>query len=160
MLNKVARPEQFGICLFSSLHSIVFNQFFNIFRHFSTMTDINDLLPFFDIISSLSGDAFYDFVKEFVGADEAEILKIQQIKNTRISLRVPDVFSFFAIKSHAIKDLKEGVCFANEDMQFSVKAGIRSNIELFIDSLKKHQELKSSIIVLILLFTVTHVFIK
>ncbi|CAF1524742.1 unnamed protein product [Adineta ricciae] len=109
------------------------------------MTDINDLSPFVDIISSLSGDAFYDFVKQFVGADEAEILKIQQIKNTRILLRVPDVFSFFAIKNSAINDLKERACFVNEDMQYVVKAGIQSNIDLFIDFLKKHQELKSSV---------------
>ncbi len=39
-----------------------------------------DLSLILDNISSYSGDAFYDFVKEFVGVIESEILKIQRVK--------------------------------------------------------------------------------
>ncbi|CAF1136421.1 unnamed protein product [Adineta steineri] len=106
------------------------------------MANIEDLSQFLDIIPSLSDDAFYDFVKEYIGVDEADILKIQKIKNVRILLRVPDVFSFFIINNKEINSLKERACFVDEDMKAVVKTGIRSNIELFIELLKKHEESK------------------
>src|SRR5262249_25639917 len=91
-----------------------------------------ELFPFLENISSYSDDVFYTFVKEFVGVVESEILKIQRIKNVRILLQVPDVFSFFQINSKDILQLKEEACFVMDDLQYIVRPGIKSNMEQFI----------------------------
>jgi hypothetical protein len=97
----------------------------------------NDQSPFPDDISSYSDDVFYKFVEEFVGEIEAEIWKVQRIRNVRILLRVPDVFSCFELECKEIRDLKTRACFV-DDTRYVVRAGIRYNIEHFIDLLRKH----------------------
>ena len=62
---------------------------------------------FLDNLSSYSDDVFYKFVKEFVGEIEGEILEIQRIKNVRILLQIPDIFSFFRINCKETFDLKK-----------------------------------------------------
>jgi len=102
-----------------------------------------DLSPILDNISSCSGDAFYNFVKEFVGVIESEILEIQCIKNVRILLQIPDVFSFLQLNCKDTFNLKQKACFITDDMQFVVRAGIKSNIERFIDLLRNYHASKS-----------------
>lgn len=97
-----------------------------------------DLLPFLDKLPSYNGEIFYNFVKEFVGVIEGEILEIQRIKSVRILLQVPDVFSFFRISNKDILNLKERACFIDDDSSYIVRPGIRSNIEQFIELLKNH----------------------
>ncbi|CAF1476242.1 unnamed protein product [Rotaria sp. Silwood1] len=103
-----------------------------------------ELLPFLENISSYSDDIFYKFVREFVGIIESEILEIQRIKNVRILLQVPDVFLFFQINSKDILKLKEKACFVTDDLQFIVRPGIKSNIEQFIETLRKYYESTSA----------------
>ncbi|CAF2945704.1 unnamed protein product [Rotaria sp. Silwood2] len=103
-----------------------------------------ELLPFLENISSYSDDIFYKFVREFVGVIESEILEIRRIKNVRILLQVPDVFLFFQINSKDILKLKEKACFVTDDLQFIVRPGIKSNIEQFIEALKKYYESTST----------------
>ncbi|CAF1282975.1 unnamed protein product, partial [Rotaria magnacalcarata] len=78
----------------------------------------NEILTLPDDLWSYSDDVFYDFVKEYVGEIETEILKIQRIKNVQTLLQVPDV------------------CFIADDMTFMVRAGVRFNIQQFINLLK------------------------
>ncbi len=99
-----------------------------------------DLLPFLDKLPSYTGEIFYDFVKEFVGVIEGEILEIQRIKNVRILLQIPDVFLFFKINNKDILNLKERACFIDDDSSYTVRPGIRSNIEQFIELLKDHDK--------------------
>ncbi|CAM4788583.1 unnamed protein product [Rotaria magnacalcarata] len=96
----------------------------------------NEILTLPDDLWSYSDDVFYDFVKEYVGEIEAEILKIQRIKNVQTLLQVPDVFSFFQINCKETYDLKKKVCFIADDMTFMVRAGVRFNIQQFINLLK------------------------
>ena len=102
-----------------------------------------DLSSILDEISSYSDDVFYKFVKEFVGVIEGEILEIQGIKNVRILLQLPDVFSFFQINSKDTFELKQKACFIADDMQFIIRPGIKSNMEQFIELLRKHRASKS-----------------
>jgi hypothetical protein len=97
-----------------------------------------DLLPFLDKLPSYTDEVFYNFVKDFVGVIEGEILEIQRIKNVRILLQIPDVFSFFQINNKDILNLKERACFIADDSSYIVRPGIRSNIEQFIELLKDH----------------------
>lgn len=94
--------------------------------------------PFPDDFFSYSENRFYDFVKDFVGDIEAEIPQIQCIKNIRTLLRVNDVFSFFRMDCKETSDLKQKACFINDDMTYIVRAGIQSNMEHFIESLRRH----------------------
>ncbi|CAF1521394.1 unnamed protein product [Adineta steineri] len=87
---------------------------------------------------SYSDDAFYSFLKGFAGDVEGEILEIQCIKNIRILLKVPDIFSFFQMNCKETFDLKKKACFVDDDMKFMVQSGIKYDIEQFIDSLKRH----------------------
>jgi hypothetical protein len=89
-----------------------------------------DLSSILGNISSYSGDAFYDFVNEFVGVIESKILEIQRIKNVRVLLQIPDVFSFIQLNCKDTFNLKQN-------------AGIKYNIERFIDLLRKHHAWKS-----------------
>ncbi|CAF1327655.1 unnamed protein product [Rotaria sp. Silwood1] len=97
-----------------------------------------DLLPFLDELPTYSDAVFYSFVKNFVGVIEGDILEIQRIKNVRILLQIPDVFSFFQINNKDILKLKEQACFIDDDSSYIVRPGIRSNIEQFIELLKNH----------------------
>ncbi|CAF2002036.1 unnamed protein product [Rotaria magnacalcarata] len=103
-----------------------------------------ELLPILDNVSSYSGDAFYKLVKDYVGIVVGEILEIQCIKNIRILLRIPDVFSFFQMNSKDIISLKQRACIIDDDMSYVIRAGIRSNIEQFIELLKQFHESKSN----------------
>jgi hypothetical protein len=103
-----------------------------------------DLLPFLDKLPSYTDEVFYNFVKDFVGVVEGEILEMQRIKNVRILLKIPDVFSFFQINNKDILKLKEKACFIADDSSYIVRPGIRSNIEQFIELLKSHYESTTS----------------
>lgn len=102
-----------------------------------------ELLPFLDKISSYSGAVFYEFVKEYVGVIEGEILEIQHIKNIRILLHIPDVFSFFQVNSKDTFDLKQRACVIADDKNYVVRAGIISNMNQFIELLKKFHDSRS-----------------
>lgn len=90
-----------------------------------------------DDLFSYSENKFLDFVKDFVGDIEAEILRVQCIKNVRTLLRIDDVFSLFRISCKETFPLKQMACFINDDMTYIVRPGIKSNMEYFIDSLRK-----------------------
>ena len=130
------------------------------FWYLPIMTNMNeDSSSFLDNISSYSDDVFYRFAKEFVGVVEGEILEIQRIKNVRLLLRIPDVFSFFQINSKDTLDLKERACFINDDMEYVVRAGVRSNIEQFIELLQKHHQPRAGNIIFVYLKTTTSIII-
>ena len=93
---------------------------------------------------SYSEITFYDFVKNFVGDIEAEILQMQCIKNARTLLRINDVFSFFRINSKEIFDLKQRACFINDDMSHIVRPGVRSNMEYFLELVRNYHPLSVS----------------
>ena len=88
------------------------------------------LLP--DDIVSYENDSFYNFVRVFVGDIEKEILQVQHIKNIRLLLLVPDVFSFIDLECEDLLDLKKRVCFLVGNTHFVVKPGIKFNMEYFI----------------------------
>ncbi|CAF3788942.1 unnamed protein product [Rotaria sp. Silwood1] len=100
----------------------------------------SELSTLLDDLWLYSDDVFYDFVKKFVGQIEGEILEIQHIKNVRILLQIPDIFSFFQINCKEAYDLKKKACFIDDDMNFIVREGIKCNIEQFVDLLKRHYQ--------------------
>ncbi|CAF4311753.1 unnamed protein product, partial [Rotaria magnacalcarata] len=136
--NKSYFPPRKRLSSFSSTSDI----FFHYVIPMATLEE--ELLPILDNVSSYSGDAFYKLVKDYVGIVVGEILEIQCIKNIRILLRIPDVFSFFQMNSKDIISLKQRACIIDDDMSYVIRAGIRSNIEQFIELLKQFHESKSN----------------
>ena len=84
-------------------------------------------------IFSYENDAFYAFVRVFLGDIEAEIMRVQCIKHARLLLQIPDVFSFLALECDELLELKRQTCFIINEVDFVVKSGIRFNIEYFIE---------------------------
>jgi hypothetical protein len=96
--------------------------------------DLNNL-P--DEILLYSNDQFYQFIESCLGADEMNLLKIQSIKNTRTLLKVPDIFSVLSIKCKELVDLKNRLCFIDEDNNAIIKAGVKTDFDDLISILKE-----------------------
>ena len=92
----------------------------------------NDRLLFPDDIFSYENDAFYTFVHHFLGDIEADILRIQCIRNARLLLLVPNIFSLFELECEDLLDLKKRACFVISNLHFVVKPGVRFNIEYLV----------------------------
>ena len=103
------------------------------------MADIErELLPFVNEIPTYSGNVFYQFVKDNVGVVEGQVLEVQRIKNVRILLQAPDVFSFLKINCKEISTLKDEAGFTSDNHEYFVRPGIRSNMEQFVQFARKH----------------------
>ncbi|CAF2740447.1 unnamed protein product [Rotaria sp. Silwood2] len=98
--------------------------------------DLNDL-P--DEVLFYSNDQFYKFIEDCLGVDEMNLLKIQSIKNIRTLLNVPDVFAIFSVNCKELVDLKNSICFVDEDnnKNIMVKSGIKAGIDNLIATLKE-----------------------
>ena len=86
----------------------------------------------------------YDFVRRFLGDIEAEIMRVQCIKQARLLLRIPDVFSFLALECDELLELKRQACFIVDEVHFVVRSGIRFNIEYFIDLVRSKSLIQSN----------------
>lgn len=107
---------------------------FSFSRYISvSMTSITSLPNDF---LSYSGDRFYDFVTNFVGEIEMNILRVQCIGNVRTVSHVTDVFAFFKLNCEETSVLKAQACFVTDDNVVVVKTGIRSNMEYFLTLLQ------------------------
>jgi hypothetical protein len=98
--------------------------------------DLNNL-P--DEVLSYSNDQFYTFIENCLGVDEMNLLKLQSIKNIRTLLNVPDIFHVFSINCKELADLKNSICFVDEDdnNNIVIKSGIKAGIENLITTLKE-----------------------
>ncbi len=98
--------------------------------------DLNNL-P--DEVLFYSNDQFYKFIENCLGVDEMNLLKLQSIKNMRTLLNVPDVFDVFSVNCKELVDLKNSICFVDEDNNNNiiVKSGIKAGINDLIITLKE-----------------------
>jgi hypothetical protein len=90
-----------------------------------------------DDVLSLSNDSFYEFVTQVAGQLEANILKIQGIRNARTLLRSTDLFSIFKLDCNAVNELKQQVCWECKNGQIVVKQGIELNLKILTEVLKE-----------------------
>ena len=98
--------------------------------------DLNNL-P--DEVLFYSNDQFYKFIEDCLGVDEMKLLKLQSIKNVRTLLNVPDVFAIFSINCKELADLKNTICFIDDDdaKNIIVKSGIKAGIDYLMAALKE-----------------------
>ncbi|CAF2663583.1 unnamed protein product [Rotaria sp. Silwood2] len=103
--------------------------------------DLNNLL---DEALFYSNDQFYKFIEDCLGVDEMNLLKMQSIKNIRTLLNLPDVFAILSVNCKELVDLRNSICFADEDNNnIIIKSGIKAGMNSLITTL---QEKKSKYI--------------
>ncbi|CAF4335771.1 unnamed protein product [Didymodactylos carnosus] len=100
------------------------------------MNEIYDTSRLPPNILTYSNDNFYDFVQEFLGDVESDIVKIQCLKNARLLLHTPNVFSLFDLDCADLLELKKRACFILKNNSYVVRPGIIYNIEYLINIFK------------------------
>ncbi|CAF4984696.1 unnamed protein product [Rotaria magnacalcarata] len=98
--------------------------------------DLNNLS---DEVLFYSNDEFYKFIENCLGVDEMKLLQLQSIKNIRTLLNVPDVFAIFSVNCKELVDLKNSICFVDEDnnKNIIIKSGIKAGIDNLITTLQE-----------------------
>ncbi|CAF4556162.1 unnamed protein product [Rotaria sp. Silwood2] len=97
--------------------------------------DLNNL-P--DEVLFYSNDQFYKFIEDCLGVDEMNLLKIQSIKNIGILLNVPDVFAILSVNCKELVDLRNSICFVDEDNNnIIIKSGIKAGMNSVITTLQE-----------------------
>lgn len=100
------------------------------------MTRLYDLYDLTDDVLQLADDAFYDFVIQTTGELEAEILKIQGIRNIWALLRSTDLLNVFKIDCDELNELKSRAFWHCTDGRLVIKQGIELNLHILTDVLK------------------------
>ncbi|CAF2961994.1 unnamed protein product [Rotaria sp. Silwood2] len=91
-----------------------------------------------DEVLFYSNDKFDQFIESCLGLDEMNLLKIQSIKNNRTLIKVPDIFSVLSIKCKELADLKDRLCFIDEDNNnIIIKTGVKMGFDDLIAVLKE-----------------------
>ncbi|CAM4788102.1 unnamed protein product [Rotaria magnacalcarata] len=90
-----------------------------------------------DEVLFYSNEKFYDFIEQCLGVDEMMLIKLQSIKNIRTLINVPDVLAVLNVKCKELVNLKNRICFIDEDNNdFIVKPGIKAGVADLIEVLK------------------------
>jgi len=90
-----------------------------------------------------SNESFYEFVEQVTGKTEADILRVQGIRNARCLIRSTNLLAILEIDCDEINLLKSDACFQCKNGEFVVKQGIQLNLDNLSDVLKdKHEKYK------------------
>ncbi|CAF1178512.1 unnamed protein product [Rotaria sordida] len=92
------------------------------------------LLP--DDVLSYHDDVFYDLVRDKCGIVVEEMFQLQNIRSVQSLLRINDVFDFINYDSVELTALKRKVGFELSNGKFQIKAGIRFDVDTFIEALR------------------------
>ncbi|CAF2117459.1 unnamed protein product [Rotaria magnacalcarata] len=88
-------------------------------------------------LNNLSDEVLFYSNEQCLGPDEILLIKLQSIKNARILINVPDVLGVLNIKCKEVVEIKNRICFTDEDShQFIVKPRIKAGIDDLIEVLK------------------------
>ncbi|CAF1092484.1 unnamed protein product, partial [Adineta steineri] len=86
-------------------------------------------------------DNFYQLVEKIAGPGEAKLLEVQGIRSVYSFFNIEDVFNILSFTCSAIKEIKKLICLEDEDKNYMVKPGCRSNIRYLYQLLyQKHEE--------------------
>jgi hypothetical protein len=87
-----------------------------------------------------SNESFYDFVEQVSGKVEADILRVQDIRNARCLIRSKDLLDIFKLDCDEVNALKPLACFQCKTGEFIVKQGVQLNLDNLFDALKEKYE--------------------
>lgn len=90
-----------------------------------------------------SNDNFYDFVSQVFGKVEADILKVQGIRNVHSLIRSKNLLAILELDCDEVNTLKCHACFECKDGSFITRQGVKLNLDHLFDVLKnKHEKYK------------------
>ncbi len=106
----------------------------------SKPTENSNSLP--DDIFNYNHNEFYEFIKETLGADLAELFNFQAIRHAAhlMDTTCDELLLILQEDSKDINNLKKLCCFQLNDNKFQVKLGVKLAINNLIQSLKVKYE--------------------
>ena len=102
--------------------------------------EIWDLYNLPDDVLLKSNDTFYDFVEQATGKVEADILRLQGIRNARCLIRSKNLLDIFKLDCDEVNALKLLACFQCKTGAFIVKQGVQLNLDNLFDALKEKND--------------------
>ncbi|CAF4671508.1 unnamed protein product [Rotaria socialis] len=82
-----------------------------------------DLYNLNDDVLFKSNDSFFEFVKEVCGDIEADILRVQGIRNARCLIRSTNLLDILKLDCDEVNEIKSYACFRCKGGEFIVKQG-------------------------------------
>jgi len=102
-----------------------------------------DLYNLQDDVLYKSNESFYDFVEKVTGKVEADILRVQGIRNARCLVRSKDLLAILELDCDEINKLKPHACFRCSTGDLIIRQGVQLNLDNLFDVLKdKHEKYK------------------
>ena len=90
-----------------------------------------------------SNEDFYEFVEQVTGQVEANILRVQDIRNAQCLIRLTDLLAILELDCEEVNALKPQACFLCKTGEFIIKQGVKLNLDNLCDALKdKHERYK------------------
>lgn len=84
-------------------------------------------------ILSLQGPDFFRVVEGLTSDTVADLLRIQEIRNVRVFMLVPDILAVLKIDSSELDYIRKTACFHLQNNNYIVKAGIESSFRYLRD---------------------------
>ena len=99
-----------------------------------------DLYNLKDDVLFISNNTFYEFVKGVCGEVEADILRVQGIRNTQCLIRSTNLLDILKLDCDEVNVIKPYACFRCNNGEFIVKQGVKLNLDNLVDALKEKHE--------------------
>ncbi|CAF1056377.1 unnamed protein product [Adineta steineri] len=105
--------------------------------------DTYNLYNLQDDVLFKSNDSFYDFAGEVCVKVEANILRVQGIRNARYLIRATNLLDIPKLDCDEINRIKADACFEYNRGDLVIKQGTKLNLDKLFDALKeKHENYK------------------
>lgn len=87
-----------------------------------------------------SNDSFYEFVTQVCGKVEADILRVQGIRNVHSLIRSNNLLAVLEFDCDEVNALKPYACFECKDGSFIIRQDVKLNLEYLFEMLKNKHE--------------------
>jgi len=84
-------------------------------------------------ILSLQGSDFFKVVESLTSNSVADLIRIQEIRNVRVFMLVPDILAVLKIDSSELDYIRKTACFRLQNNNYIVKLGIETSIRYLRD---------------------------
>jgi hypothetical protein len=84
-------------------------------------------------ILSLQGSDFFKVVESLTSNSIADLIRIQEIRNVRVFMLVPDILAVLKIDSSELDYIRKTACFRLQNNNYIVKLGIETSIRYLRD---------------------------
>jgi hypothetical protein len=90
-------------------------------------------------VLTYTNSQFFDFIQNFCGKDEADLLSIQAIRSVDSLISTENLYTIFALDSEDLDAIQKRCGFKNRNGTCSVRPGIKSTLD-YVTALLKRKE--------------------